>query len=139
MINVDRWSQDKRLLISACVNASTTKGLFSWNIKKIHMDFFHSTIQCPGAKIQKRKGIFYGILKLRLYILPGTTYRDLWWLFIESHCGCLGQCQGNTFQNRTTRMMCMSQGHLNMKKSAFTWRSTVLIGLRGTPFWSRYT
>lgn len=53
-------------------------GLFSWNIKKIHMDFFHSTIHSLSVKIQKGKGIFYGILKLGLYILPGTTYRDLY-------------------------------------------------------------
>lgn len=138
MINVNRWNKDKWPLISVCVNTSTTKRLFLWNIKKSHMDFCHSTIHRLGVKIQKHKGIFYGILKLRLYILPGTTYRDQWWLFLESHCGCLGECQGNTFQNRTTRKICTSPWHLNLMESALTWRSTALIGLRGTYFWSRY-
>ena len=109
---------------------------FSETLRKSIWTFF---IQPFSVLVRKCKGIFYGILKLRLYILPGTTYRDLWWLFIESHCGCLGQCQGNTFQNSTTRKICTPQWHLNMMESAFTRRSTVLIGLRGPPFLSRHT
>lgn len=61
---------------------------------------------------RESKGIYGIFLKSRLYILPGMAYRELHLPFLENSCGWLGQCQGNTFQNTTTREICTSQRHL---------------------------
>lgn len=41
----------------------------------------------------------------------------------------MGQCQGNTFQNTTTRKICTSQRYLKLMQSAVTSGSAALIGL----------
>ena len=89
-----------------------------------------SALQSPSLYARKSKGIFYGtFLKSRLYILPGMTYRELHLPFLENSCGYLGQCQGNTFQNTTTRKICTSQRYLKLMQSAVTSGSAALIGL----------
>ena len=57
------------------------------------------------------------------------TYRELHLPFLENSCGYMGQCQGNTFQNTTTRKICTSQRYLKLMQSAVTSGSAALIGL----------
>lgn len=120
LIDQGQQVEPRQLVLSCtpckCVHHGET--IFPVNLKKKSMWVIllnHSESQPKPESVRGSSVVC--LEKSRLYIVPGTAYRARSWQFLENHCGRLGQCQGNTFQNRATTEICASRRHVKLMAS----------------------